>query len=144
VVGVSRLRRLAAPRPEPESIDRWSRGVDRLRRSITRYQEQVIQISDRALRAELHHIGEGLDTALVDVVSAGDRSQVRAGRDEVALRSVGGAATLVAHATEVAMMAGDAAWHREHADVGRCLDTVRTLVKAVGELADACNPPSHP
>ena len=143
---MSRWRRLMSGDPSPPD-DAWRRATQRLARAVERYHAQIAQIRDRRLRLELQSMGELLTGALEDVerldLTPPGRGRRRSqgdgeGMPPAAYRAVGRAATLTAHATEAAMMAGDARWNQEQDGVLRCLDTVRTLVKAVRELADAC------
>jgi hypothetical protein len=124
--------------PVPEDTQAWDRAVDRFGRAVSRYHEKVAMIPDRRLRTELGHIGEQLDTSMADVVAATARVEVRTGRHENALRAVARAATQTQHAVEAALTAADAHRHQRFDDVTRCLDSTRTLVKSVRELADVC------
>jgi hypothetical protein len=126
---------------EPEPDDLWVRTVQRLDRAVGRYESQVAMVRDRRLRIELQDFGEILFQALADVERLATPTDPRQDHITIPLtaqRAVMRAATLTAHATEAAMMAADARWNNEPDGVQRCLDTVRTLVKAVRELADAC------
>ena len=129
--------------PANDSGESWTRAVDRMNRAVHRYHEQVAMIPDRRLRNDLLHIGERLDSSMIDIVAASQRAEVRTGQDGVVLRAVGRAATTTAHATEAALMAADALRRQQQDDVARCLDTVRALAGTVRELADACRP-GHP
>ena len=132
-------RLMSGEQPEPD--DAWVRAVQRFDRAVGRYESQIAMVRDRRLRVELHQFGEILFLSLADVeqlAAPTDPRQNHVVIPPTAQRAVMRAATLTAHATEAAMMAADARWNNEPDGVQRCLATVRTLVKAVRELADAC------
>jgi len=130
---------MSGAQPEPDGV--WIRTVQRFDRAVGRYESQIAMVRDRRLRIELQQFGEILFLALADIerlATPTDPRKTHAVIPPTAQRAVMRAATLTAHATEAAMMAADARWNNEPDGVQRCLDTVRTLVKAVRELADAC------
>ncbi len=128
-------------RPLRGSAATWTSAVERYRRAVERYHESVRVISDHNLRRELTHVASPLDAVLEDVeTAAGRRRAYDPERAEQVLASIRRAATLGAHATEAALMADEAARHREAQDVARCLDAVRVLIKKIDEIGDEVNP----
>ncbi len=124
-------------RPLRGGPDAWGSAVDRYRRAVERYHDIPRGLVDRALRRELARLGEPLDVVLVDVEdAAARRSSYDAARAAAVLGCIHRAATLCAHATEAALMAGEAARSRDADDVERCLDTLRRLVTRIDELGD--------
>ncbi len=131
-VSLRRALRSASGRP-----DAWTSAVDRYRRAVERYHSSPPTLLDRALRRELIRLGEPLDAVLTDVEEAANRRhRYDSARAAAVLGCIHRAATLCAHATEAALMAGEAARRRDTEDVARCLDTVRLLVKRIDELGD--------
>ena len=102
-----------------------------------RFHELTEATSDRSLRLELARLGEALDSCLADLQAA-RRAGAREGHETVVVRATHRAATLCAHSSEAALMAGERARRREFEDVVRCVDTIQTLVKAIRELVDTC------
>jgi hypothetical protein len=130
---VVRLRRLHS-RPAPAEPEAGTRARERFERAVVRYHATVSQVPFHRLRADLIWIGEQFDEA-VDVLR--DAATVVVRHPEVRIRAIARAATLTAHATEAVMMAWNHERHGDHDDVSRCIDSVRTLVKAVRELIDS-------
>lgn len=129
-----RFRRVPSRPPHEEA---WDRAIARLDRSVRGYHDKARTIADRQLRTELELLGDTLEDCRADL----DRARVagvRTGQEALVVRATHRAATLTAHATEATLMARDRSRRREPEDVVRCVDTTRTLVKAVRELADAC------
>jgi hypothetical protein len=128
-------------RPLRGSAATWASAVERYRRAADRYHESVRVISDHSLRRELTHLAAPLDAVLEDLEAAAGRRRSYDGvRAEEVLASIHRAATVCAHATEAAQLAGEAARHHEAGDVARCVDTVRLLVKKIDEIGDEVNP----
>lgn len=136
---MSRLRLVGPPPdgPAPPPETDHERAVQRYQRAVDRFHEKTVAIPDRALRLELARLGGILDSCLSDLQLARRRGALP-GREEIVINASRRTATLCAHATEVALMAGDRARHKELDDVVRCVDTCTTLVKAIRELADTC------
>lgn len=132
---MARLRLVGPPAESPPPTNDHERAVQRYGRAVTRFHEKIAAIPDRALRLELARLGETLDSCLSDLQLTARRG-IREGREDVVVNACRRSATLCAHATEVALMARDRARHREFDDVVRCVDTCRSLVKVIRELAD--------
>ncbi len=133
------LRRTRRATPPPVTAPAWEMAIGRMERAVERYFEKVAVMPDRRLRQELRELGAGLTETVERLVGA-EKADPLVGHDPLTRRAVGRAATLCAHATEAAMMAGEASWHGELKDLTRCLDAVSTLVKAIRELTDGCCP----
>ena len=132
-------RRGRTPRPSKKA---WTAAIERLRRAVDRYHSCVQLVPDRSLRGELAGLGAELEAAFGDFENAFEgRSRLSADHDLAALGRLHRAATLCAHATEAALMANEAAWRYGIEDVARRLDTVRTLVRTIDELAVQSRPP---
>ena len=140
VVGVS-LRR-PSWRSGPGAAGTWASAIDRYQRAVDRYVASVRVMPERVLRHELTQLSGPLEAVLEDFEdAAAQRSTYRRARAVEILGCMHRAATLCAHATEAAQMAGDATRRYDTEDVARCLDTVRLLVKKIDELGDAVRPP---
>jgi hypothetical protein len=132
------LLRVARHGPDSSQFEGpWPRAVQRFERAVHRFHDLTEATSDRPLRRELERIGETLDSCLADLQAA-RRVGAREGRETLVVRATHRAATLCAHSSEAALMAGERARRREFEDVIRCVDTIRTLVKAIRELVDTC------
>ncbi len=117
--------------------DAWTSAVDRYRRAVERYHDTARGLLDRTLRRELALLGEPLDAVLADVEeAAAHRTRYDAARAAAVLGCIHRAATLCAHATEAALMVGEAARRRDAGAVERCLATLRRLVTTIDELGD--------
>lgn len=115
----------------------FSRAVKRYERAVLRFQELTGTVPDRVLRNELARLGETLESCLSDLQSV-RRNGIRQGREDMLRHAAHRCATLCSHAIEAALMAAERSRQREFDDVVRCVDTVRTLTKAIRELADFC------
>ncbi len=132
------LLRIARQGPDSSHLEGpWPRAVQRFERAVHRFHELTEATSDRPLRLELARLGEALDSCLADLQAA-RRAGAREGQETMVVRATHRAATLCAHSSEAALMAGERARRREFEDVVRCVDTIRTLVKAIRELVDTC------
>ena len=132
---------MAVRRSVRRSATAWASAAERYRRAVDRYHESVRMMPDHNLRRELTHLAAPLEGVLDDVEqAAARRKSYDTDRAEEMLANIHRAATLCAHATEAAEMANDATRHHEVDDVARCLDTVRLLIKKIGEIGDQVNP----
>jgi len=132
------LLRIARQGPDSSQFEGpWPRAVQRFERAVHRFHDLTEGTSDRPLRRELQRLGETLDSCLADLQAA-RRAGAREDRETMVVRATHRAATLCAHSSEAALMAGERARRREFEDVIRCVDTIQTLVKAIRELVDTC------